>query len=112
MRRALVDGYVQRGTRATSDRRVRTDPRVTRAEGTFWLLRRLRASAQEKAGPIREGVEDRGLGLGTIREQRGRGNVMETTDCGAYVASAWADIHRAWVKEASLGKDVQAVCKP
>ena len=93
MRRALDDGYVQRGTRATSDRHVRTNPRVTRAEGTFWLLRRLRASAQEKAGPIREGVEDRGLGLGTIREQRGRGNVTETTDCGAYVASAWADIH-------------------
>ena len=42
---------------------------------------------------IREGVEDRGLGLGTIRGQRGRGNVTETTDCGAYVASAWADIH-------------------
>ena len=34
---------------------------------------------------IREGVEDRGLGLGTIREQRGRGNVTETTDCEAYV---------------------------
>ena len=61
---------------------------------------------------IREGVEDRGLGLGTIREQRGRGNVTETTDRGAYVASAWADIHRAWVKEASLGKGVQAVCNP
>ena len=45
---------------------------------------------------VREGVEDRGLGLGTIREQRGRGNVTETTDCGAYVASAWADIHRAY----------------
>ena len=70
--------------------------------GTFWLLRGLRASAQEKAGPIREGVEDRGLGLGTIREQRGRGNVTETTDCEAYVASAWADIHRAWVKETFL----------
>ena len=27
---------------------------------------------------IREGV-DRGLGLGTIREQRGRGNVVEAT---------------------------------
>ena len=79
---------------------------------------------------IREGVEDRGLGLGTIREQRGRGNVTETTDCGAYVASAWADIHlrsdgaghsavttrvlvsRAGVKEASLVKGVQAVCNP
>ena len=48
---------------------------------------------------------------GNIREQRGRGNVTETTDCGAYVASAWADIHRAWVK-ASLGKGVQAVCNP
>ena len=61
---------------------------------------------------IREGVEDRGLTRGNIREQRGRGNVTETTDCGAYVASAWADIHRAWVKEASLGKGVQAVCNP
>ena len=59
---------------------------------------------------IREGVEDRGLTRGNIREQRGRGNVTETTDCGVYVASAWADIHRAWVKEASLGKGVQAVC--
>ena len=42
---------------------------------------------------IREGVEDRGLTRGNIREQRGRGNVTETMDCGAYVASAWADIH-------------------
>ena len=61
---------------------------------------------------IREGVEDRGLTRGNIREQRGRGNVTETTDCGAYVASAWANIHRAWVKEASLGKGVQAVRNP
>ena len=43
---------------------------------------------------IREGVEDRGLTRGNIREQRGRGNVTETTDCEAYVASAWTDIHR------------------
>ena len=50
VRRALVDGCVPRGRRATSDRRVRTDPRVTRAEGTFWLLRGLRASAQERQG--------------------------------------------------------------
>ena len=87
MRRALVDGCVQRGgVRHQIDACVQT--RVTRAVagtyGTFWLLRGPRASAQEKAGPIREGV-DRGRGLGTIREQRGRGNVTETTDCEAYV---------------------------
>ena len=48
VRRALVDGCVQCGRRATSDRRVRTDPRVTRADGTFLLLRGLRREASER----------------------------------------------------------------
>ena len=50
VRRALVVGCVQRGRSATSDRRVRTDPRVTRADGTFWLLRGLRGEASERQG--------------------------------------------------------------
>ena len=72
---------------------MRADPRVTRAvAGRRDILAIVRLGRelsdyytdfvrQQRRGraTIREGV-DRGLGLGiTIREQRGRGNVMEAT---------------------------------
>ena len=66
--------------------------------GTFWLLRGLRASTGEKAGPIREGVEDRGLTRGNIREQRGRGNVQEATiNCETCrVVDNWLGVIKSW----------------
>ena len=79
MRRALVDGYVQRGTRATSDRRVRADPSYACSGRHLRNILVITRTSWGGIGEAGQGV-DRGLGLGTtIREQRGRGNVMEAT---------------------------------
>ena len=47
---------------------------------------------------IREGVEDRGLTRGNIREQRGRGNVVEATiNCGTCrVVDNWLGVIKSW----------------
>ena len=47
---------------------------------------------------IREGVEDRGLTRGNIREQRGRGNVVEATiNCETCrVVDNWLGVIKSW----------------
>ena len=95
---------------------MRADPRVMRGQwqaqehfgntfvrdATRGII--TRTSCVEAAGrgearaTIREGVEDRGLTRGNIREQRGRGNVVEATiNCETCrVVDNWLGVIKSW----------------
>jgi hypothetical protein len=55
-------------------------------------------SQHRRVATIRGGVEDRGLTRGNIREQRGRGNVVEATiNCGTCsVVDNWLGVIKSW----------------